>query len=82
MRALRGDLPGALPILLKVLERERERADVWSNVAGVYVGLGQYQQAAEVLEQAAVAAPRADIDAALERVQAMLEKPRRGGRDE
>ena len=79
---MRGDLPGALPILLKVLERERERADVWSNVAGVYVGLGQYQQAAEVLEQAAVAAPRADIDAALERVQAMLEKPRRGGRDE
>lgn len=82
LRALRGDLPGALPILLNVLERERERADVWSNVAGVYVGLGQYQQAAEVLEQAAVAAPRADIDAALERVQAMLEKPRRGGRDE
>ena len=82
LRAMRGDLHGALPILLKVLEHERERADVWSNVAGVYVGLGQYQQAAEVLKQAAVAAPRADIDAALERVQAMLEKPRRGDRDD
>lgn len=82
LRALRGDLHGALPILLNVLEHERERADVWSNVAGVYVELGQYQRAAEVLEQAAVAAPRADIDAALERVQAMLKKPRRGGRAE
>ena len=82
LRALRGDLHGALPILSNVLENQRERADVWSNVAGVYVGLGQYQQAAEVLEQAAVAAPRADIDAALERVQAMLGKPRRGGRDD
>ncbi len=82
LRALRGDLHGALPILLNVLERERERADVWSNVAGVYVGLGQYQQAAEVLEQAAVVAPRADIDTALARVQAMLGKPRRGGRDD
>ena len=82
LRALRGDLHGALPILLNVLEHERERADVWSNVAGVYVELGQYQRAAEVLEQATVAAPRADIDAALERVQAMLKKPRRGGRAE
>ena len=72
LRALRGDLRGALPILLNVLEHERERADVWSNVAGVYVGLGQYQQAAEVLKQAVVAAPREDIYAALERVYAML----------
>ena len=63
-------------VLLNVLEHERERADVWSNVAGVYVGLGQYQQAAEVLEQAVVAAPREDIHAALERVYAMLGRPR------
>lgn len=76
LQALRGDLRGALPILLNVLEHERERADVWSNVAGVYVGLGHYQQAAEVLEQAVVAAPREDIHAALERVYAMLGKPR------
>ena len=76
LRAMRGDLRGALPILLNVLEHERERADVWSNVAGVYVGLGQYQQAAEVLEQAVVAAPREDIYAALERVYAMMGKPR------
>ena len=76
LRALRGDLRGALPIFLNVLEHERERADVWSNVAGVYVGLGQYQQAAEVLEQAVVAAPREDIYAALERVYAMLGRPR------
>ncbi len=76
LRAMRGDLRGALPILLNVLEHERERADVWSNVAGVYVGLGQYQQAAEVLEQAVVAAPREDIYAALERVYAMLGRPR------
>ena len=76
LRALRGDLRGALPILLKVLEHERERADVWSNVAGVYVGLGQYQQAAEVLEQAVVAAPREDLYEALENVYAMMGKPR------
>ena len=76
LRALRGDLRGALPILLSVLEYERERADVWSNVAGVYVGLGQYQQAAEVLEQAVVAAPREDLYEALENVYAMLGKPR------
>ena len=76
LRAMRGDLRGALPILLNVLEHERERADVWSNVAGVYVGLGQYQQAVKVLEQAVVAAPREDIDAALERVYAMLGRPR------
>ncbi len=82
LRAMRGDLRGALPILLNVLEHERERADVWSNVAGVYVGLGQYQQAAEVLEQAVVAAPREDIYAALERVYAMLGKPRHGEREE
>ncbi len=82
LRAMRGDLRGALPILLNVLEHERERADVWSNVAGVYVGLGQYQQAAEVLEQAVVAAPREDIYAALERVHAMMGKPRRDGSDE
>ena len=82
LRALRGDLRGALPILLNVLEHERERADVWSNVAGVYVGLGQYQQAAEVLEQAVVAAPREDIYAALEKVYAMMGKPRRGEGDE
>ena len=82
LRALRGDLRGALPILLNVLEHERERADVWSNVAGVYVGLGQYQQAAEVLEQAVVAAPREDIYAALERVYAMMGRPRRGEREE
>ena len=82
LRAMRGDLRGALPILLNVLEHERERADVWSNVAGVYVGLGQYQQAAEVLEQAAVAAPREDIYAALERVHAMMGKPRHGEREE
>ena len=82
LRAMSGDLRGALPILLNVLEHERERADVWSNVAGVYVGLGQYQQAAEVLEQAVVAAPREDIYAALERVYAMLGKPRHGEREE
>ena len=76
LRAMRGDLRGALPILLNVLEHEQERADVWSNVAGVYVGLGQYQQAAEVLEQAVVAAPREDIYEALERVYAMMGKPR------
>ena len=76
LRALRGDLRGALPILLNVLEHERERADVWSNVAGVYVGLGQYQQAAEVLEQAVVAAPRDDLYEALENVYAMMGKPR------
>ncbi len=76
LRAMRGDLRGALPILLNVLEHERERADVWSNVAGVYVGLGQYQQAAEVLEQAVVAAPRDDLYEALERVYAMMGKPR------
>ena len=76
LRALRGDLRGALPILLNVLEHERERADVWSNVAGVYVGLGQYQQAAEVLEQAVVAAPREDLYEALENVYAMMGKPR------
>ena len=73
---MRGDLHGALPILLNVLEHERERADVWSNVAGVYAGLGQYQQAAEVLEQAVVAAPRDDLYEALERVYAMMGKPR------
>ena len=82
LRAMRGDLRGALPIFLNVLEHERERADVWSNVAGVYVGLGQYQQAAEVLEQAVVVAPREDIYAALERVYAMMGKPRHGDRDE
>ncbi len=82
LRAMRGDLHGALPILLNVLEPERERADVWSNVAGVYVGLGQYQQAVEVLEQAVVAAPREDIYAALERVYAMMGKPRHGEREE
>ena len=82
LRAMSGDLRGALPILLNVLEHERERADVWSNVAGVYVGLGQYQQAAEVLEQAVVAAPREDIYAALERVNAMMGKSRRGEREE
>ena len=82
LRALRGDLRGALPILLNVLEHERERADVWSNVAGIYVGLGQYQQAAEVLEQAVVAAPREDLYEALERVYAMMGKPRRGEREE
>ena len=76
LRALRGDLRGALPILLNVLEHERERADVWSNVAGVYVGLGQYQQAVEVLEQAVVEAPREDIHAALESVNAMMGRPR------
>ena len=76
LRAMRGDLRGALPILLNVLEHERERADVWSNVAGVYVGLGQYQQAAEVLEQAVVAAPRDDLYEALENVYAMMGKPR------
>lgn len=74
LRALRGDLRGALPILLKVLEHERERADVWSNVAGIYVQLGQYQQAAAVLEQAVVAAPRADLDEALANVNAMLRR--------
>ena len=82
LRAMRGDLRGALPILLNVLEHERERADVWSNVAGVYVGLGQYQQAAEVLEQAVVAAPREDIYAALERVYAMMGKSSHGEREE
>ena len=82
LRAMRGDLRGSLPIFLNVLEHERERADVWSNVAGVYVGLGQYQQAAEVLEQAVVAAPREDIYAALERVYAMMGKPRHGEREE
>ena len=82
LRALRGDLRGALPILLNVLEHEQERADVWSNVAGVYVGLGQYQQAAEVLEQAVVAAPREDLYEALEDVYAMMGKPRHGERDE
>ena len=82
LRALRGDLRGALPIFLNVLEHERERADVWSNVAGVYVGLGQYQQAAEVLERAVVAAPREDIYAALERVYAMMGKSRHGEREE
>ncbi len=76
LRARRGDLRGALPIFLNVLEHERERADVWSNVAGVYVGLGQYQQAAEVLEQAVVAAPREDLYEALEKVYAMMGKPR------
>ena len=82
LRAMRGDLRGALPILLNVLEHERERADVWSNVAGVYVGLGQYQQAAEVLEQAVVAAPREDLYEALENVYAMMGRPRRGEREE
>ena len=82
LRALRGDLRGALPILLNVLEHERERADVWSNVAGVYVGLGQYQQAAEVLEQAVVEAPRADLYEALENVYAMMGKSRHGEREE
>lgn len=82
LRAMRGDLRGALPILLNVLEHERERADVWSNVAGVYVGLGQYQQAAEVLEQAVVAAPRDDLYEALEDVYAMMGKPRHGEREE
>ncbi len=82
LRAMRGDLRGALPILLNVLEHERERADVWSNVAGVYVGLGQYQQATEVLEQAVVAAPRDDLYEALENVDAMMGKPRRDDRDE
>ena len=76
LRAMRGDLRGALPILLNVLEHERERADVWSNVAGVYVGLGQYQQAVEVLEQAVGEAPREDLYAALERVNAMMGRPR------
>ncbi|MDE2734910.1 MAG: glycosyltransferase family 39 protein [Gemmatimonadota bacterium] len=82
LRAMRGDLRGALPILLNVLEHERERADVWSNVAGVYVGLGQYQQAAEVLEQGVVAAPREDLYEALENVYAMMGKPRRGESEE
>ena len=40
LRAMRGDLRGALPILLNVLEHERERADVWSNVARRLCGVG------------------------------------------
>ena len=82
LRARRGDLRGALPILLNVLEHQRERPDVWSNVAGVYVGLGQYQQAAEILEQAVVTAPRDDLYEALEKVYAMMGKPRRSEREE
>ena len=69
LRAMRGDLRGALPILLNVLEHERERADVWSNVAGVYVGLGDYPQATRTLENALlVAPPRPDIYAELMRL--------------
>ena len=75
LRAMRGDLRGALPILLNVLEHERERADVgamwpasmwgWGNITG---GRGS--------RTAVVAAPREDIYAALERVYAMMGKPR------
>jgi tetratricopeptide (TPR) repeat protein len=62
LRAMRGDLRGALPIFQRVLEHHPERADIWSNLAGTYVGLGEYRQAARTLERALLAAPpRPDI---------------------
>lgn len=62
MRALRGDLQGALPIFQRVLEHHPERADIWSNLAGAYVGLGDYRQATQTLERALrTAPPRPDI---------------------
>ena len=62
LRALRGDLGGALPIFQRVLEQHPERADVWSNLAGAFVGLGDTQQAIRTLKRALrIAPPRPDI---------------------
>jgi len=62
LRALRGDLGGALPIFQRVLVHHPRRADIWSNLAGAFVGLGDYQQAIRTLERALLIAPtRPDI---------------------
>jgi len=62
LRALHGDLQGALSIFQRVAAFNPERADVWSNLAGAHVGLGEYGKAAQVLEEALrVAPPRPDI---------------------
>ena len=48
---------GAQLIFRRVLEHNPERADVWSNLAGTYVGLGELPQAVRTLQRALVAAP-------------------------
>ncbi|NKB71088.1 MAG: tetratricopeptide repeat protein [Candidatus Latescibacteria bacterium] len=57
LRAMDGDLRGALPIFRRVLQHHPERVDVWSNTAGAYLGLGDYGQALEALEQVVRLAP-------------------------
>ncbi len=66
LRAMRGDVQGALPIFQRVAEHNPERPNVWSNLAGAYVVLGDYTRAILVLERALHhAPPRSDIYAEL-----------------
>jgi 4-amino-4-deoxy-L-arabinose transferase-like glycosyltransferase/Flp pilus assembly protein TadD len=69
MRAMRGDLAGAFPLFFSVSRHHPERADVWSNLAGTYVGLGDKAKAIRALEQSLRrASPHAGVYAELVRL--------------
>lgn len=66
LRAMRGDVQGALPIFKRVAEHNPERPNVWSNLAGAFVVLGDFPRAILALERALQhAPPRSDIYAEL-----------------